>query len=221
VLLRETFPRGERWHLAIHAFAGRNANQTLDLLVSHRMEGLDLGPLGFAATDYALVIWSLDRVADPAALLRIDGLRSNLEDWLARSALMKRAFRRVVTVAGLILCNLSGQRATGEQATFSSDKDTRRPDRCSDRCQSKRKPLPRIRELHRTERSEPVRRLRQSTACTTRCDDNRIGLKPPSTMIASMMRAIPAKNGSTILCTTRPMFFVCCRFWLTAWILGR
>ena len=37
-LLVETFPRGDRAHLALYGFAGRNAHQTLGLLVTRRME---------------------------------------------------------------------------------------------------------------------------------------------------------------------------------------
>ena len=37
-LLAETFPRGPRRHLCLYGFAGRNAHQTLGLLVTRRME---------------------------------------------------------------------------------------------------------------------------------------------------------------------------------------
>ncbi len=53
-LLAETFARGEREHLCLYGFAGRNAHQTLGLLVTRRMEAAGLDPLGFVATDYAL-----------------------------------------------------------------------------------------------------------------------------------------------------------------------
>ncbi len=120
-LLAETFPRGGRWYLALYGFAGRNANQTLGLLVSRRMEAAGLGPLGFVATDYALLIWSLDPVADPGALIDRQGLTDGFDAWLGDNAVMKRAFRSVATVAGLIRPNLPGARKSGKQATFSSD----------------------------------------------------------------------------------------------------
>ncbi|MCC6006703.1 MAG: ligase-associated DNA damage response DEXH box helicase [Rhodobacteraceae bacterium] len=120
-LLAETFRRGDRWYLALYGFAGRNAHQTLGLLVGKRMEAAGLDPLGFVATDYALLTWSLEPVTDPAPLLDAAGLRDGFEDWLAGNAVMKRTFRAVATVAGLIRPNLPGARKTGKQATFSSD----------------------------------------------------------------------------------------------------
>src|SRR5690606_32294692 len=41
--------------------------------------------------------------------------------WLAESSVMKRSFRAVATIAGLIQRNRPGARKTGRQATFSSD----------------------------------------------------------------------------------------------------
>ena len=120
-LLVETFPRGERHYLAVYAFAGRNANQTLGLLLSKRMEEADLAPFGFVATDYAVLLWGLRPVTDPAALLDAAGLQAGLSDWLAGNAVMKRTFRNVATVAGLIERQHYGKRKTGRQATFSSD----------------------------------------------------------------------------------------------------
>ena len=117
----ETFPRAGRWHFSVFSFAGRNANQTLGLLLTRRMEASGLAPLGFVATDYALLIWSLDRVDDPKALLDAAALRDGFAEWLAGNALMKRSFRSVATIAGMIQRNLPGQRKSGKQATFSSD----------------------------------------------------------------------------------------------------
>ena len=121
-LLVESFAFDEREHTVIHAFAGRNAMQTLGLLVTKRMEEAGLDPLGFVATDYALGIWGLRRVADPAPLLDAEGLRDGLEGWLASNAVMKRTFKRSATIAGLIdRVTTPGQRRTGKQATFSAD----------------------------------------------------------------------------------------------------
>ncbi len=120
-LLVETFPRAENWHMAAHSFAGRNANQTLGLLVTKRMEEAGLDPLGFLATDYALLVWGLTEATDPAPLFDADGLRDGLEQWLASNAVMKRTFRSAAIIAGLIERNLPGRRKTGRQTTFSSD----------------------------------------------------------------------------------------------------
>jgi ATP-dependent Lhr-like helicase len=120
-LLAETFPRKGRWHLAIYGFAGRNAHQTLGMLVTRRMEDAGLEPLGFVCTDYALLVSGLQEVLDPAALLAAQGLRDGLEGWLAGNAVMKRTFRSAAVVAGLIERNLPGMRKSGRQATFSTD----------------------------------------------------------------------------------------------------
>ena len=85
------------------------------------MEEEGLGPLGFLSTDYALLAWSLDPVLDPDPLLDVSRLRAGLGDWLGENAVMKRTFRNVATVAGLIQRNSPGLRKSGRQATFSSD----------------------------------------------------------------------------------------------------
>lgn len=121
LLLSETFPHAGLWHFALYGFAGRNALQTLGLLLTREMEEEGLGPLGFLSTDYALLIWSLDPVRNPAPLLDPARLRAGLGDWLGGNAVMKRTFRNVATVAGLIQRNMPGLRKTGRQATFSSD----------------------------------------------------------------------------------------------------
>ncbi len=120
-LLIESFPDKGREHLCVYGFAGRNAQQTLGLLLTKRMEEIGLAPLGFVATDYATLIWGLDAVSDPRPLFRLDALRDGLETWLAGNAVMKRTFRASATIAGLIERNTGGQRKSGRQATFSSD----------------------------------------------------------------------------------------------------
>lgn len=120
-LLAETFPFESRQHLCLYGFAGRNAQQTLGLLVTRRMEELDLDPLGFVATDYATLIWGLKEVTSPRALLDPKILRGDLEYWLANNAVMKRTFRAAATIAGLIERKSPQARKSGRQATFSSD----------------------------------------------------------------------------------------------------
>lgn len=120
-LLVESFPHEGRQHTCIYGFAGRNAMQTLGLLATRRMEGLGLAPLGFVATDYALLIWGLERVPDPATVFAAEELRDGFESWLGDNAVMKRTFRAAATIAGLLERNWGPQRRTGRQATFSSD----------------------------------------------------------------------------------------------------
>lgn len=120
-LLIESFPHNGRNHLCVYGFAGRNAQQTLGLLLTKRMEELGLAPMGFVSTDYATLIWGIDAVTDPAPLLDRTVLHEGLDGWLAGNALMKRTFRGVATIAGLIERNTQGRRKSGRQATFSSD----------------------------------------------------------------------------------------------------
>ncbi len=120
-LLVETFGYEARQHLVLYGFAGRNAQQTLGLLLTKRMEDQGLHPLGFVATDYATMIWGLDEVRDPSALLDRATLRADLEGWLGGNAVMKRTFRNVAIIAGLIERSHQGRRKSGRQATFSSD----------------------------------------------------------------------------------------------------
>ncbi|QHQ37220.1 ligase-associated DNA damage response DEXH box helicase [Algicella marina] len=120
-LLSEAFLRGDRAFLSLYSFAGRNANQTLGLLLTRRMEDLGLNPTGFVANDYAVLVWGLTLVKDVRPLLSPDGLRDGLESWLAENAVMKRTFRASAIIAGLIERNQPGRRKTGRQATFSSD----------------------------------------------------------------------------------------------------
>ncbi|MDB2579577.1 ligase-associated DNA damage response DEXH box helicase [Tateyamaria sp.] len=120
-LLIESFPHDGRAHTAVYGFAGRNAMQTLGLLLTKRMEETGLNPLGFVATDYATLIWGLDPIRDVAPLFEIDALRTGLDSWLKGNAVMKRTFRASATIAGLIERNTPSARKSGRQATFSSD----------------------------------------------------------------------------------------------------
>ncbi|OLS52627.1 ligase-associated DNA damage response DEXH box helicase [Rhodovulum sulfidophilum] len=120
-LLVETFAFEGRHHLCVYGFAGRNAQQTLGLLLTQRMEAAGLAPLGFVAADHATLIWGLDEVEAPSDLLDSNSLHSAFAEWLAGNAVMKRSFRTSAVIAGLIERNLPGQRKTGRQATFSSD----------------------------------------------------------------------------------------------------
>jgi len=119
-LLVETFRHGGRAHLAFYGFAGRNAQQTLGLLVSRRMEASGLGPLGLVATDYATLIRAIETPAEVAPLFDPATLRGDFDDWLGETAVMKRAFRQVAGIAGLIE-RVPLRRKTGRQAQFSTD----------------------------------------------------------------------------------------------------
>ena len=120
-LLVETFPRGDRWYLVAYCFEGRNAHQTLGMLLTRRMERAGFGPLGFVATDYVLGIWSAYQPMDVASLFDQDMLGDDLEAWMADSSMMKRTFRNIAVIAGLIQKNLPGAEKTRRQVTVNSD----------------------------------------------------------------------------------------------------
>jgi ATP-dependent Lhr-like helicase len=120
-LLVETFPRGGKEFMVAYCFEGRNAHQTLGMLLTRRMERVGLRPLGFVASDYVLAIWSGRAVTDVAALFSQDLLGDDLEEWMAESSLLRRTFRQVATIAGLIERKRPGEEKTGRQMTVSSD----------------------------------------------------------------------------------------------------
>ena len=120
-LLIESFPHDGREHVCVYGFAGRNAQQTLGLLLTKRLEEMGLHPLGFVATDYATLIWGMDPLTDATGLVDRAALQDGLDRWLAGNAVMKRTFRASATIAGLIERNTPSARKTGRQATFSSD----------------------------------------------------------------------------------------------------
>lgn len=120
-LLVETFPRGGKYYMVAYCFEGRNAHQTLGMLLTRRMQRAGLGPLGFVATDYVIAIWSLQEARDLEALFAEDMLGDDLEEWMAESSLLKRTFRNVAVIAGLIERRHPGEVKTRKQVTFNSD----------------------------------------------------------------------------------------------------
>ncbi|MES2045674.1 MAG: ligase-associated DNA damage response DEXH box helicase [Pseudomonadota bacterium] len=120
-LLVETFPRDGRHFMVAYSFEGWNAHQSLGMLLTRRMETRGLRPIGFVATDYSIATYSLDPVTDPAALFSSDILEDEFVDWVQGSSLLKRAFREVAVIGGLVERQHPGKRKTGKQVTFSTD----------------------------------------------------------------------------------------------------
>jgi ATP-dependent Lhr-like helicase len=120
-LLIETFPRGGLWYLVAYCFEGRNAHQTLGMLVTRRMERLGYAPLGFVATDYVLATWSANEPTDVASLFEQDLLGDDLESWMADSSMLRRTFRNVAVIAGLIARQHPGVEKTRKQITVNTD----------------------------------------------------------------------------------------------------
>jgi ATP-dependent Lhr-like helicase len=120
-LLVESFPRGPHHYLVVYGFEGRPAHQTLGMLLTKRMERAGSKPLGFVATDYVLAIWSLEPARDIEALLDQEMLGDDLEVWMAESSMLRRSFRNVAIIAGLIERNHPGHEKSRRQVTFNSD----------------------------------------------------------------------------------------------------
>ena len=120
-LLVESFPHGGRAYTVFYTFEGWNANQSLGMLITRRMEEAGLAPMGFVANDYALGVWGLRTVKDPAALLSPDILTHEFVEWVQNSHLLRRAFREVAVISGLVERQQPGARKSGRQVTFSTD----------------------------------------------------------------------------------------------------
>ena len=120
-LLVESFPHGGRHYTVLYPFEGWNAHQSLGMLLTRRMEDAGLKPLGFVANDYSLALYGLSPVADPAALLSPDILTHEFTAWVQDSYLLRRAFREVAVIGGLVERQHPGKRKTGKQVTFSTD----------------------------------------------------------------------------------------------------
>ena len=120
-LLVESFPHESKHYTVFYCFAGWPAHQSLGMLITRRMEERGLAPMGFVANDYSLAVWSLRAVDDPAALLSPDILADEFSDWVENSYLLRRAFREVAVISGLVERQQPGKRKTGRQVTFSTD----------------------------------------------------------------------------------------------------
>jgi ATP-dependent Lhr-like helicase len=122
-ILIEHFLHKKLFFTIIYTFEGRRANNTLGMLLTRRMEAAELKPLSFTISDYGLAITSLRPIdhSQLKFLLAADIVRDELEHWLLKSPLIKRTFRHVAIIAGLIERQLAGQRKSTRQVTFSTD----------------------------------------------------------------------------------------------------
>ena len=120
-LLIESFPHRDLAYTTYYTFEGWNANQSLGMLITRRMEDRGLGPLGFVTNDYALAVWGLKPVDTPSAMLSPDILTHEFIDWVQQSYLLRRAFREVAVISGLVERQQPGKRKSGRQVTFSTD----------------------------------------------------------------------------------------------------
>jgi ATP-dependent Lhr-like helicase len=120
-LLVETFPHEGRHYMVAYSFEGWNAHQSLGMLITRRMEAAGLKPLGFVSNDYALACYGLEPIENPRALFSADILEDEFVEWVQGSNLLKRAFREVAIIGGLVERQQLGKRKSGRQVTFSTD----------------------------------------------------------------------------------------------------
>lgn len=120
-LLVESFPHGGVHYTVYYTFCGWNANQSLGMLLTKRMEDGGLMPGGFVANDYSLAVWGLKPVEDPRPLLSPTILAEEFVDWVQDSYLLRRAFREVAVIGGLVERQHPGKKKSGRQVTFSTD----------------------------------------------------------------------------------------------------
>jgi len=128
-MLVETFPRGDRHYLVAYPFEGRLAHQTLGMLLTRRLDRARLRPTGFVATDYSIAVWGLGDFGRAFAkgtptldaLFDEDMLGDDLDAWMAETYLLKRMFRNVALISGLIEKRHPGKEKTGRQVTISTD----------------------------------------------------------------------------------------------------
>ena len=120
-LLVETFPLEGRHYMVAYSFEGWNAHQSLGMLLTRRMESAGLGPLGFVSNDYALACYSIHPVTDPRSLFSPDILEQEFVEWVQGSSLLRRAFREVAVIGGLVERHHPGKRKSGKQVSFSTD----------------------------------------------------------------------------------------------------
>ena len=100
---------------------GWNANQTLGFLLLRRMKRAGFRPMGFSMNDYGLAIWSFKKPENVNDLLDTDIVFEEFEEWLQDTPLLKRLFRDVALISGLVEKRIPGVEKTGKQVLFSTD----------------------------------------------------------------------------------------------------
>lgn len=119
-LVEAFFDRGDHI-IVIHTFEGRKVNNALGFLLTRRMEMAGLKPLNFSITDYALTITSLEPVNSLDDLMTPYIVQDDLTDWIIKSPMIKRSFRKIATISGLTEQRQHGSQRPMKQIMFSTD----------------------------------------------------------------------------------------------------
>ncbi len=120
-LLVESFTRAGYNYIVSYTFLGRNANQTIGLLIMKKLEEQNCRPIAFVATDYAIAVWSIKKFNDIKTLFSEKLLNKNLDDWIKNTSMLKKHFKKIAIVSGLIDRKLPGKIKTNKQLSFSTD----------------------------------------------------------------------------------------------------
>ncbi|MAH88994.1 MAG: hypothetical protein CMJ06_02980 [Pelagibacterales bacterium] len=107
--------------MVAYTFQGRSANQTLGIVILKKMLKLKLNPIAFIATDYALVIWSEKECKEAKKLFENKDFFKGFDNWLQNTSLMRKHFKDVAIISGLIDKNYPGYIKTHKQIKFNSD----------------------------------------------------------------------------------------------------
>lgn len=126
-LLVERVKTREGHHLFLYPFGGRLVNQGLGALLAHRMGALR--PISFAITanDYGIELLSPDpapleeAMAAAPGLFAADNLLEEVTASLNSNELVRRQFREIARVAGLIFQGYPGQSKRSRHLQASSD----------------------------------------------------------------------------------------------------
>jgi len=91
------------------------------MLLTRRLARAGAAPLGFVATDYVIAVWSANEPEDIPGLFHQDMLGDDLEAWMAESSLLRRTFRNVAVIAGLVDRSQPGAEKNRRQVTVNTD----------------------------------------------------------------------------------------------------
>ena len=86
-----------------------------------RLESYNCQPLAFTASDYAIAVWSVKKFKNIKQLFNDKLLDKELNSWLINTSILKKHFKNVAIISGLIDKRLPGQVRSHKQANFSSD----------------------------------------------------------------------------------------------------
>ena len=120
-LLVETFSRKGNKYIVCYTFQGRNVNQTLGILIMKRLAENNCQPLAFVATDYAIAVWSFKKFNKIKSIFNERLLKDDLNSWLKNTSILKKQFKKISIISGLVDRKIPGKLKTHKQVNFSSD----------------------------------------------------------------------------------------------------